>query len=152
MKQRSMSIKMSRTAFVELYKYMESLPNQIKCPPIEPPPSMCITDFVERNKEKFEKVKTKVDEPIQFPVYSIVEFKPSENGTRLDRNAYYVIRARKTPSGKREYWLWNISNPRPMANRRITPDRKVGATALVASSHFGNPNSYFSGCKLPKPI
>lgn len=161
MKPKSMGVKMSRMAFIELYKWLQKLGNlhamtnafdaTNAIQQMGFPSKYIVEDFLVRNEDKFAKVGNIVDEAIQFPVGSIVEFKPSEIGDRADDNVYYVIRARKTPSGKREYWLWDITNPRPLAGRRINPDRKVGSASLVASNHYNNAAAYFSGCKLPKP-
>lgn len=152
MKPRGMKIEMSRVGFIELYRYMERLKACTSGNGATPgfPPSFSVDEFLDRNREKFSKIGNIVDETIQFPVLSYVEFTQGENGQRRDPNTYIVIRAKKLPNGKREYWLWNTHNQVPRrVGSLIKPDRKVGGASLRAANNISA--TIFTGYKLPRP-
>ena len=100
-KQRGMKIEMARVPLIELYKALQtqSPDGMYKIP------EYARQDFIDRNREKFNKVSQIHDELIEFPVYSVVAFRPNEDGFRSDSIEYFVSRVKKLPNGKREYWL-----------------------------------------------
>lgn len=147
MKARDMGVKMSRVGFIELYKAMEKVVASNGGHDVS---LFAARDFVERNAEKYAKVGSIVDETVQFPVLSAVEFRENEQGFRTDNNIYIVIRAKKLPNGKREYWLWRANRSLPRQGAKIQPDRKVSASALKLTSNQAVGANYFANHKLPK--
>lgn len=147
MKARNMGIKMSRLGFVELYKALEKVVADNGSPSVS---LFAARDFIDRNSDKYAKVGNIIDETVQFPVLSAVEFKPNEHGYRSDNNIYIVIRVKKLPNGKREYWLWRANRSLPRQGAKIQPDRKVSSSALRMSSSQVVNATYFANHKLPK--
>ena len=161
MKPKGMKIEMSRVTFGELFKYMEKVKtchaakNAFFAATLIQQtglPSLYIAnDFIERNAAKYAKVGNVVDEVVQFPVLTIVRFACNEQGVTSDNNEYVVIRAKKLPSGKREYWLWRHGQRMPASGSLIRPDRKVSGASIRGTGHTVIPD-YFSGRKMPKEI
>ena len=115
-----------------------------------------VNDFLERNATKYAKVRNIVDEVIQFPAMSIVEFKPNEQGYRPDDGQYLVLRVKKMPNGRRQYWLLDMIKLRSLPTRQrrtIKAERKVMANSLclIRQANSAELNA-LSIHRLPKPI
>jgi len=117
-------------------------------------PSFVAHDFLERNRKKFDKVSSVQDEVAQFSQGTLVKFRADEDGYVADPLEYVVVRARRTISGKREYWLARFDSIQYCPNGgKPNVARKVGGSNLLMSRQMpASMATKFATLKLPRAI
>lgn len=141
MSAKPMKIELSRSAFSDLYTFFEKCKEKKSQGNLWPfyYPESAVDDFLTRNAEKYEKKAKLRDEAIAFPRFTVVGVAHRgalryDSMGRTNCTAYVVIRIRKLPTGKREYWLSEL-NPllsgRGSRVYRLIPDKKVSAQTIV---------------------
>ena len=118
---KGVKIEMDRFLFLELYRAMDTYS---KDPRHEL--KVIALDFVARNKEKYDQYNSVVDEVIAYEPRKAVVAMKGDSSTE-----YLVLRARKLPSGKRQYWLYDVSR---LKSNLFTNSRGLGSPRKVSSS------------------
>lgn len=140
---KGVKIEMDRFLFLELYRTMETYSTDPKHVM-----KVVATDFVARNKAKYEQYNSVVDEVIAYePRKAVVSIKNDAG------KEYIVLRAKKLPNGKRQYWLYDINYVHAKTRGLGTP-RKVSASSIDRKVRDISQNevSHLSGIVLPKVV
>ena len=136
---KGVKIEMDRFLFLELYRSMDTYS---KDPRHEL--KVIALDFVARNKEKYDQYNSVVDEVIAYEPRKAVVAMKGDSSTE-----YLVLRARKLPSGKRQYWLSDVVL---MMGGTYLIDRKVSASSIDRKVRelSARELKHLSTLKLPK--